>query len=112
MTHLAEHAVQRFVLNHELIQENFKGVDPHGDGGLPPIPLLLSHGLLQNMLKQGVQVFVADALAIVHLWGSTSGVGWGGVKARAGTADQAPGGRSVKDTFELGLGLLTASAVE
>lgn len=57
------------MLDHELIQEHFKGVDPHSDGGFPPIPLLLSHGLLQNMLKQGVQVFVADALTIVHLLG-------------------------------------------
>lgn len=72
--YLAEHAVQRFVLGHELIQENFKGVDPHSDGGFPPVPLLLSHGLLQNVLKQGVQVFVADALTVVHLWGNITGV--------------------------------------
>lgn len=94
--HLAERAVQRFVLDHELIQEHFKGVDPHSDGGFPPIPLLLSHGLLQNMLKQGVQVFVADTLTIVHLWG-----GIRGVRPRGGTADQAPGGHSVKETFAL-----------
>lgn len=63
----AERAVQGFVLSHELIQEDFKGVDPHCDGRLPPVPLLLSHGLLQDVLKQSVEVFVADTLTIIHL---------------------------------------------
>lgn len=65
--YLAECAVQRFVLSHELIQENFKGVDPHLDRRLTPVPLLLSHGLLQDVLKQSVEVFVADTLTVIHL---------------------------------------------
>lgn len=65
--YLAGCAVQRFVLGHELVQENLEGVDPHGDRRLPPVPLLLSHGLLQDVLKQSVEVFVADALPIIHL---------------------------------------------
>lgn len=65
--YLAECAVQRFVLSHELIQEDFEGVDPHGDGRLSPVPLLLPHGLLQDVLKESIQVFVADTLTVVHL---------------------------------------------
>lgn len=57
----------RFVLNHELVQENLKGVPPHFDRRLPPVPLLLSHYLLQDLLKQCMKVFVADTLAIIHL---------------------------------------------
>lgn len=63
-------AVQRLVLRHKLIQEDFKGVDPNGNGRLPPASLLLPHGLLQDVLEQSVQVFVADALPVVHLRGS------------------------------------------
>ncbi len=65
-------AVQRFVLRHELIQENFKGVDPHCDRRLSPVPLLLPHGLLQDVFKQGVQVFVADTFPIIHLGRKTA----------------------------------------
>lgn len=71
--YLAECAVQRFVLSHELIQENFKGVDPHCDRRLSPVPLLLPHGLLQDVLKQSVEVFVADTLTVVHLGRKTAG---------------------------------------
>lgn len=60
-------AVQRFILSHELIQEDFKGVHPNFDRGLSPVPLLLPHGLFQDLLKQSVEIFVADALTIVHL---------------------------------------------
>lgn len=56
-----------FVLSHELIQENFKGVDPNFDRRLIPVPLLMFHRLLQDVLKQSVEVFVADALPIIHL---------------------------------------------
>lgn len=65
--YLAQRAVQRFVLSHELIQENFEGVDPHSDWRLSPVPLLLPHGLLQDVLKQSIEVFVADTLSVVHL---------------------------------------------
>lgn len=61
-------AVQWFVFCHELIQEDLEGIDPNGDGRLPPASLLLPHGLLQDVLEQSVQVFVADALTVVHLW--------------------------------------------
>lgn len=71
--YLAEGAVQWFVLSHELIQEHFKRVDPHFDRRLPPVPLLLTHGLLQDVLKQSVQVFVADTLPIIHLRRKTAG---------------------------------------
>lgn len=71
--YLAECAVQRFVLSHELIEENLKGVDPHCDRRLSPVPLLLSHGLLQDVLKQSVEVFVADTLTVVHLGRKTMG---------------------------------------
>lgn len=65
--YLADCTVQSFVLSHELIQENFKGVAPHFDRRLPPISLLLSHDLLQDLLKQRIKVFVADTLSIIHL---------------------------------------------
>ena len=65
--YLAEDGVQGLVLCHELIQEDFEGVDPHLNGRLPPVSLLLAHGLLQDVLKQSVQVLVADTLPIIHL---------------------------------------------
>ena len=65
--YLALHAVQGLVLCHKLIQEDLEGVHPHRDRGLPPVPLLLPHSLLQDLLKQCVQVLVADALPIIHL---------------------------------------------
>lgn len=67
MHYLGECAIHRFVLSHELIQEDFKGVDPNFDRRLTPVPLLLSHGLLQDVLKQSIEVFVADAFTIIHL---------------------------------------------
>lgn len=63
----AQCAVQRFVLSHELIQENFKGVNPHSDRRLAPVPLFLSHGLLQDVLKQSIEIFIADTFTIIHL---------------------------------------------
>ncbi len=65
--YLADCAVLRFVLRHKLVQENFEGVDPHSDRRLSPVPLLLPHGLLQDVFEQSVEVFVADALTVVHL---------------------------------------------
>ena len=65
--YLGECAIHRFVLSHELIQEDLKSVDPNFDRRLAPVPLLLSHGLLQDVLKQSIEGFVADALTIVHL---------------------------------------------
>lgn len=60
--------VQRFVFSHELIEENLEGVDPNFHWRLPPVPLLLPHGLFQDVLKQSIQVFVADTFPIIHLW--------------------------------------------
>ena len=65
--YLALHAVQGLVLGHKLIQEDLEGVHPHRDGGLPPVPLLLPHRLLQDLLEQRVQVLVAGALPVIHL---------------------------------------------
>lgn len=65
--YLVESAVEEFVLRHELIQENFKCVDPNFDRRLPPVSLLLPHCLFEDLLKQSMKVFVADALTVIHL---------------------------------------------
>lgn len=81
--YLVECAVQRLVLGHELIQENLEGVHPHCDRRLSPVPLLLPHGLLQDVLKQSVEVFVAGALTVVHLGRKTTGSQEGGSICRS-----------------------------
>lgn len=55
------------MLSHELIQEHFEGVHPHFNRRLAPVSLLLTHGLLQNLLEQRVQILVADTLPVIHL---------------------------------------------
>lgn len=59
--------IQGFVLYHIFIQEDFEGIDPDFNWRLTPVPLLKPHGLLQNLLEQGIEVLVADAFPIVHL---------------------------------------------
>lgn len=71
--YLVEAAVQRLVLRHELVQKNFKGVDPNFDRRLSPVPLLLSHSFLQDVFKESVQIFVADTFTVVHLRGRQRG---------------------------------------
>lgn len=65
--YLAHAAVQRFVLGHELVQKDFEGVDPNFDRRLAPVSLLLTHVFLQDLLKEGIEVLITNALPIVHL---------------------------------------------
>lgn len=60
--------MNRLVLRHELIQEDFKGIDPDFNRRLWPVSLLQAHALLQDVFEQCVQILIPDTLTIIHLW--------------------------------------------
>lgn len=63
----ADGSLHGLILRHEFIQEHLERVDPHLHGWLAPVSLLHTHRLLQDVLKQCVQILITDAFTIIHL---------------------------------------------